>query len=216
SEADGTWKDGVDVLATARRVVTGGEPGGAGGPRGGSGPGASLSASAAQTPALQTDENLVAKREDGLVRDRVEVARVEAKTSLKAAPAQVEEKRLDEKTVQVDALKQERFAKDGSEPAQDQPARNRAPTTQPTALARGGNETDRLDDTVRRKGSYGGYGGAFVGGGGFAGGGVLIQQQQQQIRTLSLADADSVACVVIARDMNGQQVRELAKSHSQP
>src|SRR4051812_25148902 len=35
AETDGAWKEGVDVLATARRVVTGGAAGGSGGPAGG-------------------------------------------------------------------------------------------------------------------------------------------------------------------------------------
>jgi hypothetical protein len=49
------------------------------------------------------------------------------------------------------------------------------------------------------------------------GGTVVLRQQQQQLRGVQqLADEDGAACVILARNMNGQQVRDLARSLSQP
>lgn len=218
AEMDGVWKDGVDALATARRVVTAGAaPGGAGEPAlsGGTLAGASLTAiTPSQTPAIQLKEDQVAKREETLLRSRAEATQPEARTDLKAATAQIEEKKVQEKVAQVDELQQERFARAARPAPRPEPAA--APTTQPTAIAQSGSGGRGVDETVRGKSAFGGYGGG-AGGGGYGGANstVVMRQQQQQFRSLSLADADA-ACVVIARDMNGQQVRELARSLSQP
>src|SRR5205823_6196299 len=48
-------------------------------------------------------------------------------------------------------------------------------------------------------------------------GGVLLNQQQVQVRGVQqLADEDGTARVILARNMNGQQVHDLARSLSQP
>jgi hypothetical protein len=203
----------VDALATGRQLAGGAGVSGAGGfGGGGRGGGAfggselSAAAAPAQVPAVRTTEADVAKREDGLLRARIEPTQGNAKSDSNTAPAPVEEKRMADKLAQADQPQPERFAKAAARPAQSGVDSEAVPTTRPSAVESDGSRRG-VNDIVQAKAAYGGYN--------VSAGTVVLQQQRQQQLTDHLSEIDT-ACVVIARDMNGQQVRELARSLSQP
>jgi len=205
AEAQGFWKDGLEAVAAGRRLAAGTLPPGGGG-GGAVTAGVSLdTAAAAQVPALRANEDQVAKREERLDRNRVDSLRTEA--TAEKAVAQQEEKKLAEETVALRNAqeREERYAKLAARPAPAQAQPTATPTTQPSAIARGGAEVRGLNDTVSGKYAAGGSAGGV--------GAVLLKQQQ--VRPVQW-DQDSAACVILARDKNDQQVRELARSLSQP
>jgi hypothetical protein len=202
AEAQGFWKDGLEAVAAGRRLAAGTQVlGGSGAVSGGVG---LETAGAAQVPALRTAEDQVAKGEERLSRNRVDSLRTDAKVE-NAVVAQQQEKKLAEETVALRTAqeREDRYAKVAARPAPAQAQPTPSPTTQPSAIARGGVEV--FNDRVSEKYAAGGT----------AGGAGLTLLKQQQVRAVQW-DQDSTACVILARDMNDQQVRELARSLSQP
>ncbi|HEV8606603.1 MAG TPA: zf-HC2 domain-containing protein [Tepidisphaeraceae bacterium] len=208
--AEGVWKDGVEALYAGRRLAA--STNGAGLSGGGAGFGGGVSVEtgvAAQAPALQDALNQVAKREESLVRAREEAPRPDAKTALKDAPQ--ESKTLPEQNavaLRDDPQGEQRFAKMAARPTPARPDGGASPATQPSAVALGTIDPRGVNDEVKAKN------GRVGGGQGVAGGAVLSRQQQLRAQ---LTDQDGEgARVILARNMNDQQVRDLARSLSQP
>jgi len=214
AEAQDALKDGLATLTLGRRLAAGGMavPGGAGGGNAGGGAvGETVglqTAQPAQVPALKTNVDEVAKRDENFERKRETVEKSAGNVAFKAEAPQ--DRPLAEQivTAKTEPQREERFAQAAGRLSAPQPEA-KAPSTQPTAIA--ANDPGALKDTVNGKFAESGSASAST-----LGGAVLFKQQQQLRGVQQLADEDGAACVILARNMNGQQVRDLARSLSQP
>jgi hypothetical protein len=209
-EAHDGFKDGLATLAMGRRLASGvAAPDAMGGGR------QNVSTEAgtvAQVPALRSNLDEVAKRDEAIERKR----ELPEKSDLNAAfkSAQSNENPVAEQVVAAAGAKDEpqreaRFAKAAARPAPVQPDA-KAPSTQPTAIA--ATDPRGMNDPVNGK-----FGAPASGTSAPVGGGLVLKQQQVQLRGVQqLADDAGAAGVVLSCNLNGQQVSDLARSLSQP
>ena len=205
-EAHDGFKDGLSTLAAGRRLAGGmGAPSAVGAGAGGLG---TEAGTVAQVPALRTNLDEVAKRDDGLDRKREVLEKTDLNVAFKSSAAQ--EKQVAEQTVAAkdEPQREERFVKPAARPAPAQPEA-KAPSTQPTAIA--ATDPRGINDTINGKFAESASGASAP-----FGGGLLRNQQQVQLRAVQQLADDGAARVILSCNMNGQQVRDLARSLSQP
>jgi len=206
--AQDALQDGLVTLAAGGRVAAAGMPAGGSGAYGDGAIGGNAgmeSARATQTPALRTNLDDVAKRDANSERKREVPEKDDLNVAFKSAAPR--EQPVAEQTVAAadEPQREERFFKTGAQPSPAHPEA-KAPSTQPTALA--ANDTRGVNEALHSKLTQSTAGSVSAG--------TLVLRQQQVRAVQQLADQEGAACVILARNMNGQQVRELAQSLSQP
>ncbi len=214
AEAQGLVNDGLAAISAGRRLANGmSGPAGAGTPSQGGGGfagGGADATAAAQLPALRNNLDDLAKRDDDVDRKRQVSERVDSNAAFKSAVVQEKQAAEQNVTAKDEPQREERFAKAAARPAPIHPEA-KAPSTQPSATVLAATDPRGLNENQNGKlgesAAAGGVGGAL---------GPVLLRQQEVSAVQQLADGDNAACVILARNMNGRQVRELTRSLSQP